>query len=70
MRFKNSSDLYGTIYAPNADVIMDNSAKVYGAVVAESFNMKNSGVFMYDASLRDVRINDEAVCFTITNWHE
>jgi len=70
MRFKNSSDLYGTIYAPNADVIMDNSAKVYGAVVAESFDMKNSGVFMYDASLRDVSINDEAVYFTITNWHE
>ena len=70
MRFKNSSDLYGTIYAPNADVIMDNSAKVYGAVVAESFDMKNSGVFMYDASLRDASINDEAVRFTITNWHE
>jgi len=70
MRFKNSSDLYGTIYAPNADVIMDNFAKVYGAVVAESFDMKNSGVFMYDASLRDVSINDEAIYFTITNWHE
>ena len=70
MQFKNSSDLYGVIYAPNANVIMNNSAKVYGAVVAESFDMKNSGVFMYDASLRNVSVNDEFVRFTITNWHE
>jgi cytoskeletal protein CcmA (bactofilin family) len=70
MRFKNSSDLYGTIYAPSADVIMDNSAKVYGAVVAKTFDMKNSGVFMYDASLRDVSINDELVRFEIKRWHE
>jgi len=70
MRFKNGSDFYGAIYAPNADVVMDNSANIYGAVVAESFDMKNSGTFMYDASLRDASVNDEAVYFTITNWHE
>ena len=70
MIFKNSSNLFGTIYAPNADVIMNNSADVYGAVVAETFDMRNSGVFMYDASLRDSSVNDEAVHFKITNWHE
>jgi len=70
LRFKNSSDLFGAIYAPNADVIMNNSATVYGAVVAKTFDMKNSGVFMYDASLRDASVNDEAVHFKITNWHE
>jgi len=70
IQFKNGSDLYGAIYAPNADVIMNNSATVYGAVVAESFDMKNSGVFMYDASLRDASVNDIAVYFTIKNWHE
>ena len=70
IRFKNSSDLFGTIYAPNADVIMDNSANVYGAVVSKSFDMKNSGIFMYDASLRDSSVDDEAVHFKITNWHE
>lgn len=70
LRFKNSSDLYGTIYAPNADVIMNNSATVYGAVVAETFDMKNSGVFMYDASLRDASANEELVRFEINRWHE
>ncbi|HUU16496.1 MAG TPA: collagen-binding domain-containing protein [Sedimentisphaerales bacterium] len=68
--FKNSSDLYGAIYAPNADVIMNNSATVYGAVVGKTFDMQNSGVFMYDASLRDVSMNDELVRFEIKRWYE
>jgi len=70
IHFKNSADFYGAIYAPNADVIMHNSGNVYGAVIAKSFEQKNSGTFNYDASLRDVSIDEEAIYFTITNWHE
>jgi choice-of-anchor A domain-containing protein len=70
IQFKNSSDFYGAIYAPNADVVMNNSANIYGSVVSKSFDQKNSGTFNYDVTLRDVSINDEAVYFTITNWHE
>ena len=70
MIFKNSTDFYGAIYAPNADVIMNNSATIYGAVIAKSFEQKNSGTFNYDVLLRDVGINDEALYFTITNWCE
>ncbi|MGB2864310.1 MAG: collagen-binding domain-containing protein, partial [Sedimentisphaerales bacterium] len=70
MQFKNSSDFYGVIYAPNAEVIMNNSANLYGAVVAKDFEQMNSGTFNYDASLRDASVNDEAVHFVVTNWHE
>jgi len=70
IRFKNSTDFYGAIYAPNADVVMDNSANIYGSVISKSFEQRNSGTFNYDVTLRDVSINDEAVYFTITNWHE
>ncbi len=70
IQFKNSADFYGAIYAPNADVIMHNSGNVYGAVISKSFEQKNSATFNYDVLLRDVRTNDEAVYFTITNWHE
>ena len=70
IRFKNSSDLYGAIYAPNADVVMDNSANIYGSVVSKSFEQRNSATFNYDVTLREVSINNEAVYFTITNWHE
>ena len=67
---KNSSDFYGTIYAPNAGVTLDNSADIHGAIVAKNFDQKNSGDFNYDASLRDVSSNDELVRFVITNWSE
>ncbi len=67
---KNGSDFYGAIYVPNADVEMMNSADVFGAVVAKSFEQKNSATFNYDASLRDVSINDEAVRFVVKQWRE
>jgi len=70
MVFKNSSDFYGVIYAPNAEVIMNNSANLYGAVVAKGFEQRNSGTFNYDASLRDASVNDAVVRFVVTNWHE
>jgi len=70
MLFKNSTDFYGVIYAPNAEVIMDNSANLYGAIVAKGFEQRNSGTFNYDASLRDAGVNDEAVRFVVTNWQE
>ena len=70
MQFKNGSDFYGVIYAPNADILMNNSANLYGSVVAKGFNQMNSSTFNYDASLRDASVNDEAVRFVVTNWHE
>ena len=49
---------------------MNNSANLYGAVVARSFQQMNSSDFNYDASLRDASVNDEAVRFVVTNWQE
>lgn len=70
MTFKNSSNFYGAIYAPNANVQFDNSAAAYGAVVAQNFEQKNSASFYYDASLRDVTINDEMLRFVVKNWKD
>ena len=51
---KNSSNLYASIYAPDADVDFRNSADFYGAVVSQSFMQHNSADFHYDANLREV----------------
>lgn len=67
---KNGTNLYGTIYAPNADVEMQNSADVFGAVVARSFVQKNSATFKYDASLRDVSEDERIVRFVVEQWRE
>lgn len=70
MKLKNSTTFYGAIYAPKADVTFNNSTAAYGAVVAQNFEQKNSAAFYYDASLRDVSLNDQAVRFIRAKWCE
>ena len=67
---KNSSDFYGAVYAPNAYFEMTNSAEAFGAVTAKIYEQKNSAPFSYDASLKDVTVNDEGVRFVIKQWNE
>ena len=68
--FKNTSAFYGAIYAPNADLHLHNSAEIYGSVVVNSFVQDVSANLHYDASLREVKITDEAVRFIIERWQE
>jgi hypothetical protein len=67
---KNSGVLYGAIYAPNADVHLYTSVEVYGAIVCDSFVQDVWADFHYDASLRDITVNDPGVRFVATRWSE
>jgi hypothetical protein len=70
IRLKNGGIFYGAVYAPNASIILDNSADVYGSIVGQSFVLRNSATFYYDAALRDRTVNDDAVRFVIHRWTE
>lgn len=70
INLKNGVNFYGVIFAPNADVVMMNSADFFGSVIAHSFQQNNSADFNYDASLRDVSIGDEGIRFIVTQWQE
>ena len=70
INMKNDSSFYGTIYAPQAEVVYNNSAALYGSVVAKSFETKNSSPIHYDASLRNASADQPLVKFKITNWME
>jgi hypothetical protein len=70
MKFKNSTELYGALYAPEAEVTFDNSADAYGSVVAKKFEQKNSASFHHDASLKNVTANDEGLQFVLNRWSE
>jgi hypothetical protein len=67
---KNNGDFCGTIYAPNADVVIDNNAKIYGSVIANNYTQQNSVIFTYDARLRTVTENDKFVRFVPNHWRE
>ncbi len=68
--FKNSSDFYGAIYAPEADLVLRNSGDVYGSIVVENFELKNSANIYYDAALRDKTQDDSLVKFVVKSWRE
>ncbi len=70
IEFKNNSDFYGALYAPDADIILHNTSDMYGSIIGETYDQKNSGTFYYDAALREVSTDDEAVRFVIRNWSE
>jgi hypothetical protein len=70
MDLKAKSDFYGAVYAPNANIDLFNSGDFIGAIVGNSFDMKNSGRFIYDTSLASVFIDDPAACFTVQRWWE
>lgn len=68
--FKNSSDLYASIYAPNADMILHNGGSAYGSFITETFEMKNSGSVFYDKALKNVKLTDEGIRFVVLQWEE
>jgi len=68
---KAKSEFTGVIYAPNADVVLFAKGDAYGSVVADSFEFKSGGDFLYDEALKKKNtVDDEAVQFVVTRWYE
>lgn len=67
--FKNSSELHGVVYAPKADIVYHNSVDIYGSIVGNSMEIRNSATLYYDASLRDMN-DDATVSLTVGRWRE
>lgn len=67
---KNAADLYAVIYAPNAEMTVNNSGDAYGSFIVKNFELKNGGEVYYDKALKQVTENDKLVRFTITRWEE
>lgn len=57
----------GLVYAPYATVEMKNDGNLYGAVWAETADMKNAATVYYDVSLRDEYQSNKIV---VTGWQE
>ena len=64
------SAVFGTVYAPNADVAVYPNAEMYGAIVGQNVDFKSGSVFYYDEALRNVKTDDVGARFVIKRWHE
>ncbi len=67
---KAKSDVFGLVYAPNANIELYPKSKLYGAVVAGNISIKSNGTFYYDEALRNVSPDDEGVRFVVERWWE
>jgi hypothetical protein len=70
IEWKNSSDFYGLIYAPSADVSIDNSSQFFGAVMGKSILVQSSGGIHYDEALKDVNVFNHSgkTSWVIKSW--
>jgi Tfp pilus assembly protein PilX len=67
---KTKSNTFASVYAPDADITLFNSGDFYGAIVGDSFEMKNSGNFYFDTRLATANIDDILAKFIISRWWE
>jgi len=67
---KAKNDWSGTIYAPNADVILYANGDFYGSTVSNNFELKAGGNYYYDEALREVQVGDLGVRFVVKRWYE
>lgn len=67
---KAKSNVFGAVYAPNADIELYPNANLYGAIVGNSISIKSGGTFKYDEALQNVEPEDEGARFTIERWWE
>jgi hypothetical protein len=67
---KAKSNVFGAIYAPNANIELYPSSEMYGAIVANNVIFKSGGNFYYDEALRNVSPMDEGARFVLKYWSE
>lgn len=67
---KAKSDIFGAVYAPNADIVLKASGNIRGSVVSQSFALKSGGNFYYDVALAETDEAQKAVRFIVSRWQE
>ncbi len=68
--FEQSAVFYGTIYAPNADITLNNAAELYGAIIANNSEIANSAELHFDATLLKASIDEIGAEFIVQHWRE
>ncbi len=67
---KNSGDMYAIVYAPTAELTLNNSATIWGSVTSRSCALKNSAAVYYDASLRAHQDPAFTGSLRLSSWRE
>jgi hypothetical protein len=52
INLNNGANMFATIYAPHANVVVGGNAGLYGAIVGNTFSFNGSGHVIYDIHLK------------------
>ncbi|HEX9779869.1 MAG TPA: hypothetical protein VGB20_01495 [bacterium] len=66
----NSGGFVGAIYAPQSNVELKNGVELFGAITAESVDMKNSSFVHYDTALAGVNPVDPDLDMSVLSWRD
>ena len=69
MVIKNSADFVGAIYAPKADIQINNGGNIIGSIIGNSLTVMNSGSFYYDMNLAQIE-DPSAMYIKVVKWWE
>jgi hypothetical protein len=68
--FEQAAVFYGTIYAPDADITLNNAAELYGAIICDNAEIANSAELHFDATLLRTSVSDVGAEFIVQRWWE
>jgi Tfp pilus assembly protein PilX len=69
IQFNNTAVLKAAIYAPQTTIVFNNSAQLYGGIVAGGIDFRNGGTFTWGAALSELR-GDMVAHYVRTAWTE
>lgn len=64
--FRSNSEFYGTIYGPNAHVILNSNFELFGAVSARAVTISSNTAIHYDEQLHTASREDET--YVVAAW--
>ena len=64
--FDSNTELYGTVYAPRADITIDSNAQIFGAIAARTLELASNAFVHYDEAL--ARLDDGGDGFRLLCW--
>ncbi|MEO0651370.1 MAG: hypothetical protein AAFZ65_11910, partial [Planctomycetota bacterium] len=67
IEFDSNAKVYGTIYAPNASLVLDSNFELFGAVAARVLTVSSNALVHYDENLIN-KTDDEDVVWEIVGW--
>lgn len=65
-----TTDFYGAIYGPGADINIFGNAEIFGSVVARSVNVTGSALIHYDEGLNDLTTITNIYQRRVVSWQE